>query len=213
MITACLVLGLGALFFFAKSKTPEPTEPLPRQAQGELISTPVVEPEAGQTEAAVAQSKPAAVSSTQEKTEEGKQDYQLVTFEKLASFEFDMSEDVLDGSKDLETARGKAEAQIPDTIKSYNQQAVALQGFMLPLKVEGGLVTEFLIMRDQSMCCFGTVPKINEWVSVKMSNDGVKPVMDQPVTIYGKLHVGDMRENGYLVGIYKMDGDKLAASN
>jgi nitrate reductase NapE component len=30
--------------------------------------------------------------------------------------------------------------------------------------------------------------------------------MDQAVTLYGTLKVGAMRENGYLVGIYQMDG-------
>jgi hypothetical protein len=82
---------------------------------------------------------------------------------------------------------------------------------MLPLKVEGGLVTELLLMRDQSMCCFGTVPKINEWVAVKMTGGGVKPVMDQAVTLSGKIKIGAMRENGYLVGIYQMDGDRMDA--
>ena len=81
---------------------------------------------------------------------------------------------------------------------------------MLPLKVEGGLVTEFLIMRDQSMCCYGSVPKINEWISVKMTGKGIRPMMDQPVTLFGKLHVGEVRENGYLVGIYTLDGEKMA---
>ena len=56
---------------------------------------------------------------------------------------------------------------------------------MLPLKVEQGLVTEMLIMKDQSMCCYGTSPKITEWVSVKMAGKGVKPIMDQPVTLRG----------------------------
>ena len=79
------------------------------------------------------------------------------------------------------------------------------------LKVEGGLVTELLIMRDQSMCCYGSVPKINEWVSVKMTSKGVKPVMDQAVTLSGTLKVGAIRENGYLVGIYQMDGEKMNA--
>jgi hypothetical protein len=82
---------------------------------------------------------------------------------------------------------------------------------MLPLKVEGGLVTELLIMKDQSMCCYGATPKINEWVSVKMTEKGVKPMMDQPVTLLGTLHVGEMRENGYLIGIYRMDGEKMQA--
>ena len=42
-----------------------------------------------------------------------------------------------------------------------------------------------------------------------MADKGVKPMMDQPVTLYGTLHVGEMRENGYLVGIYSMDAEKM----
>ena len=99
--------------------------------------------------------------------------------------------------------------QIPAEVKAFNKQRVALKGFMLPLKVEDGNITELLIMRDQSMCCYGTVPKINEWVSVKMTGKGIKPIMDQAVTIYGRLKVGEIRENGYLVGIYEMDGEKM----
>ena len=100
--------------------------------------------------------------------------------------------------------------QIPEAIHALNQKAISLKGFMLPLKVEQGLVTEMLIMRDQSMCCYGTVPKINEWVSVRMEEEGVKPVMDEPVTIYGTLKVGEVLENGYLVGIYEMDGQSMS---
>ncbi len=130
-----------------------------------------------------------------------------VSFDRLASFDYEMPEDLTvalpgesEGSSD----------QIPQAIRDLNDQAIALKGFMLPLKVEEGLVTEMLIMRDQSMCCYGTVPKINEWVSVRMDEGkGVKPVMDEAVTLFGKLKVGEIRENGYLVGIYEMNGDRM----
>ena len=98
---------------------------------------------------------------------------------------------------------------IPENVKKLNERQVSLEGFMLPLKVEGGLVTELLLMKDQSMCCYGTVPRINEWVSVRMNERGVKPIMDVPVTLHGTLHVGAILENGYLVGIYSMDGEKM----
>ena len=104
--------------------------------------------------------------------------------------------------------RGEDTSKI-DALLALDKKFVSLKGFMLPLKVENGLITELLIMRDQSMCCYGSVPKINEWVSVKMTGKGVKPIMDQAVTMYGRLHVGEVRENGYLVGIYTMDGDKI----
>jgi hypothetical protein len=128
-----------------------------------------------------------------------------IGFDRLASFIYQMPDDL--GSTN-ETA--KSANQIPTEIRALDRKAIALKGFMLPLKVEGGLVTEMLMMRDQSMCCYGTVPKITEWVSVKMSGKGVRPVMDQPVTMFGTLRVGEMRENGYLIGIYAMDGEKLA---
>ena len=128
--------------------------------------------------------------------------YLQVGFDKLSAFHYIMPDEV------SPTNQPPAD-QFPTSIKALNEKPIALRGFMLPLKVDQGLVTEMLIMKDQSMCCFGTSPKINEWVSVKMNEKGVKPVMDQPVTLFGKLKVGEMRENGYLVGIYEMMGDKM----
>jgi len=133
--------------------------------------------------------------------------YLSVSFDKLASFEYQMPEDLTAPVADEDGTVYKE--QIPADIKVLNTKNISLKGFMLPLKVEKGLVTEMLIMRDQSMCCYGTVPKINEWVSVRMEENGVKPIMDEAVTIYGTLKVGEVLENGYLVGIYEMAGQKM----
>ena len=137
-------------------------------------------------------------------------DYLVVGFEKLSSFNFDVPDETPVGTnKTVAAVIPKPPEQIPPAVLALDKKFVSLKGFMLPLKVENGLITELLIMRDQSMCCYGAVPKINEWVSVKMTGKGVKPIMDQAVTMYGRLHVGEVRENGYLVGIYTMDGDKI----
>ena len=136
-----------------------------------------------------------------------KDGYATIGFDKLASYNF-----VVDDAPLTNQVADKANDQIPTRVKSLDDTKVSIKGFMLPLKVADGSVTEFLIMKDQSMCCFGTVPKITEWVSVKTTK-GVKPIMDQPISILGTLHVGALRENGYLVGIYQMDGDKLDTSD
>jgi hypothetical protein len=139
--------------------------------------------------------------------------FALAGFDLLSGYEIEISDDLLGPvTNDLVAVTARTEALIPPTVKALDKKRVALKGFMLPLKVEGGLVTEMLIMKDQSMCCYGTVPKIHEWVSIKMTEKGVKPLMDQAVTLFGTLHVGEMRENGYLVGIYRMDGEKMAAT-
>jgi hypothetical protein len=137
-------------------------------------------------------------------------DFLIVGFDRLAAFNYDIPEEAPAATNAPAVKAAPPKDQIPAAVKAFDKQRVALKGFMLPLKVEGGLITELLMMRDQSMCCYGTVPKINEWVSVKMTGKGVKPIMDQAVTLYGKLHVGEIRENGYLVGIYQMDGEKVA---
>ena len=134
-------------------------------------------------------------------------EYVEVGFDRLANFSFEMPEG-LQPTNSVNKAT-KSSDQIPADVKFFDQKKVALKGFMLPLKVDDGVVTEMLIMKDQSMCCYGAVPRINDWVSVKMKKGGVKSVMNQPVTLYGKLHVGEMLENGYLVGIYELDGDKM----
>jgi len=131
--------------------------------------------------------------------------YEGVTFDKLASFAYEVPLDPVTNKVEL----AKLNAQIPERIKSLDRKPVAIRGFMLPLKVENGLVTELLIMRDQSMCCFGTVPKINEWINIRMAGDGVQPIMDQAITLMGQLKVGEVLENDYLVGIYEMEGDRM----
>lgn len=133
-----------------------------------------------------------------------------VSFDRLASFEYGVPEDL---TRKIEGEEEGVSSQIPESIRALNNKSIALKGFMLPLKVEEGLVTEMLIMRDQSMCCYGTTPKINEWVSVKMKGNGVKAVMDQVVRIFGTLKVGEIRENDYLVGIYEMDGNDMDVLN
>ncbi len=140
--------------------------------------------------------------------------YAEIGFDRLASYPYVLPDEFFKPrSEDGATQDGKGTSkkdQIPAAIRALNQRDVALEGFMLPLKVESGKVTEFLLMRDQSMCCYGTIPKINEWVTVQMTGAGVAPSMDVPVTIYGKLRVGELYEDGFLVGLYEMAGHRMS---
>ncbi|HZV35187.1 MAG TPA: DUF3299 domain-containing protein [Verrucomicrobiae bacterium] len=150
-----------------------------------------------------------ATEASTKKDDSSAIDYLAVGFDKLASYNFEVDNSP---ATNVTPATDKANDQIPARVKSLDNKKVSIRGFMLPLKVSKGVVTEFLIMKDQSLCCYGSVPKITEWVSVKTpAEHGVKSIMDEPVNIEGTLHVGAMRENGYLIGIYHMDGDKLIA--
>lgn len=123
-----------------------------------------------------------------------------VGFETLAGFAYPTSNDPLTADAPL------SPSPIPEHVRRLDGKKTAIKGFMLPMKLQNGLATELLLMRDQSMCCFGVMPEINEWVNVKMAGRGVKPVQDQPVTIFGTMQVGEIYEHGYLVSIYSLEG-------
>jgi hypothetical protein len=121
-------------------------------------------------------------------------------FDKLASYEFVAPEDPAKSAA--------AEAQIPARVREFNDKKVLVTGFMLPVKMDKGLVTEFLLVKDPMMCCYGVMPKVNEWVVVRMVGPGVPPLMDVPITFEGTLAVGQLYEGGYLTGLYLLKGDK-----
>lgn len=131
-----------------------------------------------------------------------------VGFDKLAGFHFDLDAKWMDGSAHPEEASAKALSLIPPEIRALHGKRVAVRGFLIPLRMDEGLAVEFLLVRDQNLCCYGVLPKINAWINVTMTGQGVKPVMDQPITVCGELLVGDWRENGYLVSLYKIRAER-----
>jgi hypothetical protein len=137
--------------------------------------------------------------------------YRHITFSALSGFNFELTQDIATGTTGSVDNAGLAMAQIPTGVRSLDGGKVVIEGFLLPVKMNNGLAVEFLLMRNQSMCCYGVAPKINEWITVQTKGDGIKPVMDQPIAVAGVLHVGPVMENGSLAGIYRLDADKISA--
>lgn len=144
-----------------------------------------------------------AASSGAPEVENG---YLRLGFDRLASYKFVAPP--FDAAADPKATPPTGEEQIPDAVKGWSGQKAIVTGFMLPVKLENGLVTEFLLVKDAMMCCYGAVPNMNEWVLVHMPK-GVRPAMDVPISFYGKLKVGAMFENGYMTGIYLLEGEKM----
>jgi hypothetical protein len=132
--------------------------------------------------------------------------YLKLGFDQLAGFDF--TPPPFDPAADPKAIPPTGEEQIPEIVKSWNGKKAVIAGYMVPVKMDKGLVTEFLLMRNTMACCFGTVPNMNEWVVVKMKK-GVQPMMDVPVEFYGQLKVGAMFENGYMTGLYELEGERM----
>jgi len=131
-----------------------------------------------------------------------------VGFEKLAAFEYAIVDSATGATPD-EIEQAKLRDQVPAWVRVYQNQRVALTGYMLPLQVANGLAKKFIMMRDVTTCCYGNVPNMNEYVVVTMAGEGVKAVQDVPVVLVGLLRISETYENGYIVSLYQMDGEKL----
>lgn len=160
---------------------------------------------AGQAQDA-AGAKPATPATAPLAAPEVENGYLKLGFEQLASYPFNPPP--FDPAADPTAKPPTGEEQIPSMVKSWNGKKAMITGYMVPVKMDKGLVTEFLLMRNTMACCFGTVPNMNEWVIVKMKK-GVQPTMDVPIAFYGELKVGAMFENGYMTGLYELAGEKM----
>jgi hypothetical protein len=207
-----LLLLSGLLFFNAKVVADPSAKPI---VQGAPIVPQPQHTVAMGTNAprgdSIASTPPAPAITNNSKTDAAPKDDQFITtgFDKLAAFTFNAGTDAPVSPENAAEASRQIMAQIPPAIKALNQKRVAIRGFMLPMKLDHGLVTEFLLLRNQMGCCYGLSPAMNELIDVRTTRKGVPALMDDLITVYGTLHIAEVRENGYLTGIYKLDCDRV----
>ena len=151
--------------------------------------------------------RPALPPPPPEERPKGLEDHEDVSFDRLSSYAYEVSE----------LKRGDTpKEQIPASVKELDGRKIAVKGYMLPYRNVGEGVTEFILLRNQGLCCFGTVPRMNEWVHVIMEEGKAAPyAMDLPITVFGTLSIGeeyewqtdrDGVERGVLLSLNRMAG-------
>jgi hypothetical protein len=130
-------------------------------------------------------------------------------YDKLSSFKYDVYE--VYSETNSGRAMLKSDDAIPARVKAYDGKRVTVTGFVLPLRTKRGLVTEFLLLRDQGTCCFGAQAQINHFIRVKYS-PGFTHGSPVPWKISGTIRVGEIFIQGYLTGIYQMDAERVVES-
>ena len=136
-----------------------------------------------------------------------KDGYLKVGFDVLGSFDFNSPDP--DATPVSEAAVKAAMVQVPGRIKKLDGNRVMVTGYMLPLKMTGSKVTEFLLVSSPMLCCYGVMPRMNDWVIVRTPPSGTSILMDSPIQFYGRLHVHEMVQDGMMSGIYLLDGERM----
>lgn len=127
-----------------------------------------------------------------------------IHFDDLANYLYSLPETIPSDNGAIDDG-----GRIPTEVKEFGGRTVVVDGYMLPLNVERGKTTRFLLLRNTLACCYGTPPEPNEWILVDAPG-GVAPLMDILVDIYGELVVEERWESGYLLGLYHLRADRMA---
>jgi hypothetical protein len=93
----------------------------------------------------------------------------------------------------------------PGWLLGLDGKRVRVRGFMYPPFKEEGL-EQFILARDNQICCFGKNPKIYDLVYVSM-RDGVttKYIQNRPFDVVGTFRIRPDAEGGEWFSLYELD--------
>ena len=83
---------------------------------------------------------------------------------------------------------------------------------MLPLDFNGGGVTTFILNANYDMCVYGRVsPIITQQIEVTMAGGRRTVFTHRALRVFGQFEVGERRENGRVVNLFRMVATALEA--
>ncbi len=123
--------------------------------------------------------------------------YQCLSFNDISNYPYREDKD------------GKPLDKVPDEIKKLDKQQVAISGFMVPLGLSNEGVKDFILIKNQMLCCFGQPPKLNEWVLVRSSKP-LKAVVEIPIVVLGSMQVGEEYVQGQLASLYRLQAETIS---
>jgi hypothetical protein len=135
--------------------------------------------------------------------------YPFVRFSVLAGFDVPkLDVDMFALSPHAATPLASGTLRIPPDVAALDGHAVSVRGYMLPVTLEGGGVTKFLLTATIDSCHFGMIGQANEWIMVTMAAGRHVPFpKGTPMTVFGRLAVKPQMRNGGLAGLYELTAD------
>ena len=122
---------------------------------------------------------------------------EAVSFERLAAFAYN----------DRIPREG---GNIPQSVRTLDGRRVRLLGHLMATRTsDEGKVLSFALSRTSPECCYGRMPRINEWVLVDASAIDV-PNRRAKVWVSGTLEVGEVKSSqGHVLAIYQMRAEAV----
>ncbi len=144
---------------------------------------------------------------------EERERFETVSWELLGGFAYDFATPGLLEDPSPEVLAERHERLFPAEVRALDQSPVAVRGFVLPIAMQDGRVTEFILAaKNEIGCCFGDGLSMNQWIHVAAPEGrafDLKPLA--VATVLGLLEVGEEVDRGVVLSLYRMRGATVRA--
>ncbi len=133
---------------------------------------------------------------------------QTLTLADLSAFDY-QPEVPESGDKVVRADKDYLRSFLPKEVYELDKKTISITGYMMPIKSDGQVVQEFLLVANTMACCYGVMPSYNAFITVKMNGPGALAVDNVPITLHGKLSIEETWENGFFSHLYAVRGQKV----
>jgi hypothetical protein len=102
----------------------------------------------------------------------------------------------------------EGKSSIPADVQELNGKEVEISGLMMPMN-QVNVLNQFILVQSLWGCCFGKVPAPNHIIVVTVKPGRVVEYCPDPIKVTGGFSVGETREGGKLVSVYRMEADTV----
>jgi hypothetical protein len=103
-------------------------------------------------------------------------------------------------------------ADVPERYRNLDGKKVLLQGEVAPADFTLGKGSDFLLCYSVAKCCFGGPPKVQHFVSCRVSKD-LKRLPDYmwngQIKVFGTMHVTLQKEGDLTTSIYQLEVERI----
>jgi len=135
---------------------------------------------------------------------------QAISFHNLSLLDADIDGllDLIFNPAEKEGQDAAAPFEFPAAAQTLDGKRVAIVGYMIPLDWIDGeeRITSFMLVRDFAQCCFGGMPRPDEWIDVTTPlGESVGFFAYRPIRVMGKLTVGlDRPADAMVASVFQM---------
>ncbi|MBL6721382.1 MAG: DUF3299 domain-containing protein [Planctomycetes bacterium] len=143
-------------------------------------------------------------------TAAGDENANVVTFARLSLARSDYGL-LLDHLYPDPAREGELEAfTFPEKVQALDGQEIELLGYMIPTEYIDTQVREFMLVRDTGACCYGGIPRPDEWALVAVEpEEGFEYFPYLPIVVKGKLTLLQPGSDPDLPLVYSMTGSSV----